>query len=174
MASSVLEWLCSLPKHVADAVLTCGVSDPLFAPLDEPCNRLCLSLDPLFWRAVRRVMKPGAHAAVIATDAAYHRIACAIEDAGFEIRDSIHCFFASTKETTTHCPEASCEVRHYPVVLARSPLAEPTVARNVLLNGVGAINIDGCRIPTTERITDHSAEAAKSKGKYGCSRLQMT
>ena len=121
MASSVLEWLCSLPKHVADAVLTCGVSDPLFAPLDEPCNRLCLSLDPLFWRAVRRVMKPGAHAAVIATDAAYHRIACAIEDAGFEIRDSIHCFFASTKETTTHCPEASCEVRHYPVVFAALP-----------------------------------------------------
>src|SRR5699024_2361267 len=33
-----------------------------------------------------------------------------------------------------------------PIVLARKPLAEKTVARNVLAHGTGAINIDGCRI----------------------------
>jgi DNA modification methylase len=33
-----------------------------------------------------------------------------------------------------------------PVVLARKPLSEGTVAANVLLRGTGAINIDGCRI----------------------------
>ena len=33
-----------------------------------------------------------------------------------------------------------------PIVLARKPLAEKTVARNVLTHGTGAINIDGCRI----------------------------
>ena len=33
-----------------------------------------------------------------------------------------------------------------PVVLARKPLAEKTVARNVLAHGTGAINIDACRI----------------------------
>ena len=36
-----------------------------------------------------------------------------------------------------------------PIVLARKPLAEKTVARNVLAHGTGAINIDGCRIGTT-------------------------
>ena len=37
-----------------------------------------------------------------------------------------------------------------PIVLARKPLAEKTVARNVLAHGTGAINIDGCRIATEE------------------------
>ena len=33
-----------------------------------------------------------------------------------------------------------------PIVLARKPLSESTVAKNVLALGTGAINIDGCRI----------------------------
>jgi site-specific DNA-methyltransferase (adenine-specific) len=34
-----------------------------------------------------------------------------------------------------------------PIVLARKPLAESSVARQVLATGTGAINIDACRIP---------------------------
>ena len=37
-----------------------------------------------------------------------------------------------------------------PIVLARKPLAEKTVARNVLAHGTGAINIDATRIETDE------------------------
>jgi DNA methylase len=33
-----------------------------------------------------------------------------------------------------------------PIVLARKPLSEKTVAANVLQHGTGAINIDGCRV----------------------------
>src|SRR5699024_12093627 len=36
-----------------------------------------------------------------------------------------------------------------PIVLARKPLAEKTVARNVLAHGTGAINVDACRVETT-------------------------
>ena len=35
---------------------------------------------------------------------------------------------------------------HEPVIVARKPLAEKTVARNVLAHGTGAINVDACRI----------------------------
>lgn len=37
-----------------------------------------------------------------------------------------------------------------PVIIARKPLAEPTVARNVLKWRTGAINIDACRIESDE------------------------
>lgn len=37
-----------------------------------------------------------------------------------------------------------------PIVLARKPLSEKTVAENVLKWGTGGLNIDGCRIPTEE------------------------
>jgi site-specific DNA-methyltransferase (adenine-specific) len=41
------------------------------------------------WRAVYRVLKPGAHLVAFGGTRTYHRMACAIEDAGFEIRDQI-------------------------------------------------------------------------------------
>ena len=46
-----------------------------------------------------------------------------------------------------------------PIVLARKPLAEKTVARNVLAHGTGAINVDACRIGTDEKIAAHHGTA---------------
>jgi len=45
------------------------------------------AFDPAFWREVWRVLKPGAHVVAFGGARTYHRLAVAIEDAGFEIRD---------------------------------------------------------------------------------------
>lgn len=42
-----------------------------------------------FWREVLRVLKPGGHVVAFGGTRSYHRLACAIEDAGFEIRDAL-------------------------------------------------------------------------------------
>ena len=42
---------------------------------------------PETWAAVGRVLKPGANLAVFGGTRTFHRLACAVEDAGFEIRD---------------------------------------------------------------------------------------
>jgi len=42
-----------------------------------------------FWAEVLRVLKPGGHVVAFSGTRTYHRMACAIEDAGFEIRDQI-------------------------------------------------------------------------------------
>lgn len=42
-----------------------------------------------------RVLKPGGHLLAFGGTRTYHRMACAIEDAGFEIRDSIHWLYGS-------------------------------------------------------------------------------
>ncbi len=42
-----------------------------------------------------RVLKPGGHLLAFGGTRTYHRMVCAIEDAGFEIRDSIHWHYAS-------------------------------------------------------------------------------
>jgi len=39
-----------------------------------------------------------------------------------------------------------------PIILARKPLSERNVAANVLKWGTGALNIDGCRIPTGQML----------------------
>ena len=60
-----------------------------------------------------------------------------------------------------------------PIVLARKPLAEKTVARNVLAHGTGAINVDACRIghgeppKTTTRTAPRYSGAVLNGGQRG-------
>jgi site-specific DNA-methyltransferase (adenine-specific) len=72
----------------------------------------------------------------------YHRMACAIEDAGFDIRDSIAWInsqgFAKDKNALKPCLT--------PMVLARKPLSERTLAANLRVHGTGGLNIDAARI----------------------------
>lgn len=42
-----------------------------------------------FWGEVLRVLKPGGHVVAFGGTRTYHRLACAIEDAGFELRDTL-------------------------------------------------------------------------------------
>lgn len=37
-----------------------------------------------------------------------------------------------------------------PITLARKPISEKTIAKNVLKWGTGGVNIDGCRVPTSD------------------------
>ena len=48
-----------------------------------------------FWAEVLRVLKPGGHVVAFSGTRTYHRMACAIEDAGFEIRDQLQWLYGS-------------------------------------------------------------------------------
>jgi DNA modification methylase len=48
-----------------------------------------------FWREVLRVLKPGAHLLAFGGTRTFHRLTCAIEDAGFEIRDCLMWVYGS-------------------------------------------------------------------------------
>ena len=48
-----------------------------------------IAFDPATWRAVLRVMRPGAYLAAFGGTRTFARMAVAIEDAGFEIRDTL-------------------------------------------------------------------------------------
>lgn len=53
------------------------------------------AFDPAFWVEVLRVLKPGAHLIAFGGTRTYHRLVCAIEDAGFEVRDQLAWLFGS-------------------------------------------------------------------------------
>lgn len=50
---------------------------------------------PETWRAVARVLKPGGFLVAFGGTRTYHRMACAIEDAGFEVRDMLQWLYAT-------------------------------------------------------------------------------
>src|SRR5512139_2648762 len=54
-----------------------------------------IAFRPETWAAVYRVLKPGAHLLAFGGTRTYHRMACAIEDAGWEIRDCLVWGYAS-------------------------------------------------------------------------------
>lgn len=54
-----------------------------------------IAYDAALWGEVLRVLKPGGHLLAFGGSRTYHRLACAIEDAGFEIRDQIMWVYGS-------------------------------------------------------------------------------
>jgi site-specific DNA-methyltransferase (adenine-specific) len=103
------------------------------------------------WEECFRVLKPGGHLLAFFGARTYHRGVCTVEDAGFEIRDQIMWVFGSgfPKSLNLDGPwdgwGTGLKPAHEPIVLARKPL-KGTVAQNVDRDGVGALNIDGCRV----------------------------
>lgn len=109
------------------------------------------------WREVLRVLKPGGHLLSFFGSRTYHRGVVQIEDAGFEIRDSLMWLygtgFPKSLTANTGMPEGqgtALKPAHEPIVLARKPLVG-TVAANVQAHGTGGLNIDGCRIEGVPR-----------------------
>ena len=54
-----------------------------------------ISFNAKLWEEVYRILKPGAHILVFGGTRTYHRMACAVEDAGFEVRDMIEWIYGS-------------------------------------------------------------------------------
>jgi site-specific DNA-methyltransferase (adenine-specific) len=98
---------------------------------------------------VFRVMKPGAHLLSFGGPRTYHRLGSALEDCGFEIRDSIHWIFATGFPKSLDLgggAGTALKPAHEPIILARKP-PEGTVIANFEKWGTGGLWIDECRVP---------------------------
>jgi site-specific DNA-methyltransferase (adenine-specific) len=104
------------------------------------------------WAAALRVAKPGAHLVAFGGTRTFHRLTCAIEDAGWEIRDCLSWLYGSGFPKSHNGPWGGTALKPAwePVILARKPLSG-TVAANHAEHGTGALNIDGCRIEGAKR-----------------------
>ena len=125
-----------------------------------------IAFTPEVWAKVIRVLKPGGHLLAFSSTRTYHRMACAIEDAGFDIRDQIgwcygsgfpksHDIAKAINKANGDSVESAIQWQGWgtalkpawePICLARKPLSESSIAANVLRHGTGGINVDGCRI----------------------------
>jgi site-specific DNA-methyltransferase (adenine-specific) len=105
--------------------------------------------DPEFWREVFRVVKPGGYVLAMSGSTTYHKLAMAIELAGFEVRDQLDWLYA----TGTPKSHPQGDDRHTalkpakePIVMARKPL-DGTIKANLAKWGTGVIWLRGKRVP---------------------------
>jgi len=155
---------------------------------------------PAFWRLCYDLLPPGGHLAAFSSPRTVHRMTCAIEDAGFEIRDSLMWLYGTgfpkshdvskaidkaadfaggeyleTAPATDAAKQwagwgSALKPAYEPIVLARKPL-DGTLASNALAHGVGGLNIDACRVPLTGGEAPAEREGEASQDKqYGDSR----
>ena len=181
------------------------------------------------WELCFKVLKPGGHLLAFSGSRTYHRMAVAIEDAGFEIRDQIMWLYGSgfpksmnvgkiidkklrgvgigksdpksplhgTKRQKIDGSNAKHDMSplyktqnveyeyehdiskqwdgwgtalkpaHEPLVLARKPLSEKSIADNVLKWGTGGINIDECRVEGNTENVKRKKVVRKSRDENG-------
>jgi DNA modification methylase len=89
-----------------------------------------VAFDPATWRIVKDAMKPGAYLLAFGSTRTYHRLVCAVEDAGFSIIDTIvwHHGQGFPKHKSLLKPASEL------IVLARKPGTGP------------GLNVDACRV----------------------------
>jgi hypothetical protein len=87
------EVMCTLDENSIDAIVT----DPPYELgfMGKAWDKAGVAFDPDTWRAALRVLKPGGHLLAFGGSRTYHRLVCAIEDAGFEVRDQIMWVYGS-------------------------------------------------------------------------------
>lgn len=83
------------------------------------------------WEKVKRVLRPGGYMLAMGGTRTYHRLACAVEDAGFEMRDCLMWLYGSGFPKGKGCLKPAWE----PILLCRKP--GPTVL---------PLGVDECRI----------------------------
>lgn len=82
---------------MADASIDAICTDPPYELgfLGRSWDASGIAFNPTVWEQCLRVLKPGGHLLAFGGTRTYHRMVCAIEDAGFEIRDSLHWIYGS-------------------------------------------------------------------------------
>jgi len=126
---NVLDVLPTLPSDHFGGCLT----DPPWELgfMGKRWDKSGIAFNPTLWSEMYRVLMPGAYLLAFGGSRTFHRLTCAVEDAGFEIRDHLMWLYATGYPKS----RATLKPSYEPIVLARKPSK-----RGLLLN------TDECRI----------------------------
>lgn len=152
MSATVLHGDCRgvLAEQPADSFASV-VTDPPYELgfMGKSWDKSGVAFDPATWAAVLRVLRPGGYMLAMGGTRTYHRLTCAVEDAGFEVRDCLMWMYGQGMPKGKGCLKPAWE----PILLARKP------GPRVLPLGIGE-----CRVPTDAPRPVRERDAGRLKG----------
>ena len=110
-----------------------------------------IAFDPTTWRAAFNTLRPGGFLLAFGGTRTYHRMVCAIEDAGFVIQDTIMWIYGSGFPKNKALLKPAWE----PICVAYKP------------GGKRTLQVDECRIPATSENASQSKQGEISPGFEG-------
>lgn len=159
---NMLDMLQVMPENTITSIVT----DPPYELgfMSKTWDKTGIAFDINAWKQCLAVLKPGGYLVAFCGSRTFHRMVCAIEDAGFEIRDVIMWLYGSGMPKSSNVGKAlekkfghavdnefykygnALKPAYEPIVIARKPF-EGSMIDNMYNNNVGALNIDDCRVP---------------------------
>ena len=91
--SDCIEAMKAMPENSVDSIVTDPPYELGFMGKSWDSSGIAFNIE--VWQEALRVLKPGGHLIAFSGSRTYHRMAVAIEDAGFEIRDQIMWVYGS-------------------------------------------------------------------------------
>jgi site-specific DNA-methyltransferase (adenine-specific) len=176
MQGNCLERLKELEDNSIDSVITDPPYELGFMGKKWDNSGIAFNVD--VWLECLRVLKPGGHLLAFGGTRTWHRLCVAIEDAGFEVRDSIAWLYGSGFPKSHNIEKSSGDEKwagwgtalkpaFEPIVVARKPVVG-TVANNVLKHGTGGLNIDATRIEAIDQAElEKNWDRTQSESKDG-------
>jgi len=183
-----LELLPTLPENSIDAIVT----DPPYELgfMNKAWDLTGIAFNVNLWRECLRVLKPGGHLLSFGGTRTYHRMVCAIEDAGFTIHPMIAWIFGQGFPKATNLSkrlDAETGMKRdakqwngwfyglqalkpaiEPICMAQKPISEKRMTDNIRKWGTGGINIDACRIEyRNESDKDSATPQGRCTAKVG-------
>lgn len=154
------------PAQVADTIKRWAQGDTEYIPDAEGYMRQewdSFVPPPAVWEECLRVLKSGGHLLAFAGSRTQDLMSMSIRLAGFDIRDTIAWLRSNGFPRSLDYGRQLLNLGHEemgeeyrdwrstlkpsndPIIVARKPLSEPTIARNIAEHGTGALNIGDCR-----------------------------
>ena len=160
----MLDMLQVIPENSITSIITDPPYELGFMNRDWDKSGIAFNIDA--WKTCLKVLKPGGHLVAFCGSRTFHRMVCAIEDAGFEIRDVIMWIYGSGMPKSSNVGKMlekklghvvddefykygnALKPAYEPIVIARKSF-EGSMIDNMYNNNVGGLNIDDCRVPLT-------------------------
>lgn len=137
VCSDNVDFMSTLPGNSIDACIT----DPPYG-MDIAGVGWDHNVPPVkTWQEVYRILKPGAFVLSFCAPEFYHRMAVAVEDAGFRPLDMIF-WMVTTKMAKAN----RLKPAHEPIFVAQKNL-DGSLEKNISKWGCGKINLDTARVP---------------------------